>query len=445
MPRSLVSATLLVLLGAVPASAADIYADVHGVAHFQRSGGGLTEILTHGSALPNGGRAFDLGQFSHGGGLCQAFAGQDDYLCATASARVEIDRELVQTTTYVGLATHVRLKAKWQLEYRNVPAYRVAQLWGRATVVFPVICHGAVVPPVTGIDVHYRLEGDHSISSSDPSLKVEAPRPFETCDPGGNCVIRIAEFRCPAEGATTNVTIDLFPRIRIENPMAHAGWTVLGVSDYSHTLTVAGMDVLDANGDPMPGVRVVVPDGTGGANDTFLTASEHEEVAASTTSTSTVTTTTTTLTTSTTTTTTPGGGSSTTTVPVANTTTTSTTVPVAGTTSTTTTSTTLPPCAGEIGASAAQCHCNLRPVAGCDGVALKGPIARGVNGLCATVGKAAVAGGKKQVRLARRAAALAKRTLAKVNGRKGDALVDACRDGLRTFVGTVQADLATTP
>ena len=36
--------------------AADIYADVHGVGHIPKPEGGITEILTHGSALPNGGR-----------------------------------------------------------------------------------------------------------------------------------------------------------------------------------------------------------------------------------------------------------------------------------------------------------------------------------------------------------------------------------------------------
>ncbi|MCW5889264.1 MAG: hypothetical protein KIT14_01790 [bacterium] len=445
MLRSLASATLLVLLGTSSVSAASIYAEVDGVAQFPRSIGGFTERLTHGSALPNGGRAFDFGAFSHGGGLCQPFTGQVDYLCASASARVEIDRELVATSTYVGVATHVRLKAKAQVEYRNVPGYLVAQIWGRATIHFPIACHGFLTPPVTGLDLRYRLTGDHAVSSSDPALKVEAPRPFETCDPGGVCVIRLPDFRCPDEGATATVTVDLFPRIRIENPQYHEGWTVLGVSDYSHTFTVEGMDVLDANGDPMPGVRAVVPDGAGGANDIFLTGAEYEEIAESTTST------TTTVTTSTTTTTVPGGGT-TTTIPVAGTTTTSTAIPVSSTTTTvpatgttSTTSTTLPPCAGEIGAPAARCHCDLRPVAGCEGVVLKGPIAKGVKGLCTTVGKAVVASGKKQVRLTRRAAALAKRTLAKVNGRKGAAVADACRNGLRTFVGAVQTDLATTP
>ncbi len=431
MLRSFASASLIVLLATTSVSAADIYADVHGVAQFPKSTGGFTEILTHGSALPNGGRAFAFGPFSHGGALCQAFTGQADYLCASASARVEIDRQPVQTSTYIGVATHVRLKAKVQLEYRNVPAYSVAQIWGRATIHFPIACHGSIAPPVTGLDLHYRLDGDYSISSSDPGVEVEAPRPFETCDPNGLCVTRIANFRCPDEGATTNVTVDLFPRIRIENPLAHSGWTVLGVLDYSHTLTVEGMEVLDANGDPMAGVRAVVPNDAGGANDTFLTGSEYEELASATT-------TTTTVTSSTTSTTTPGGGSTTTTTVVG---TTSTTVPGGGSTTTTT----LPPCAGQIGASAARCRCDLRPVAGCDGVVLKGPIAKGVTGLCTTVGKAVVASGKKQGRLTRRAGALAKRTLAKVNGRKGDAIADACRDGLRAFVGTVQTDLATTP
>ena len=59
------------------------------------------------------------------------------------------------------------------------------------------------------------------------------------------------------------------------------------VSDYSHTFTLQGIDVLDANGDPMPGVRVVVPDGNGGTNDVFLTIAEAEELESSSTTTTT--------------------------------------------------------------------------------------------------------------------------------------------------------------
>lgn len=406
MNRLLALVIPVALLGTAPAFAADIYAEVNGVAHFVRSTGGYTEILTGGSALPNGGRAFDFGEFSHGGALCTPFTGQTDYLCASASARVEIDRRPVQTSTYIGVATDVRLKAKSRLEYRNVPGYSVGQIWGRATVHFPIACHGSVSPPVNGLDVHYHLEGERSISSSDPGVEVEAPRPFETCTPGGVCTIRIANFRCPDEGATTNVTIDLFPYIQIHNPEYHSGWTVLAVSDYSHTLAITGMEVLGADNQPMPGVRAVVPDATGGANDTFLTATEYAEIA---------TTTTTTL-----------SGSTSTTVPGGSTTT-----------------TTLPACAGTTGVAAANCRCNARPVAGCEGVTLKGAIGKGVDGLCTTVGKAISATGKKQTRLVRRATGLAKRALTKVNGRKGAALGDACRGGLQSFIGLLQTDLAT--
>lgn len=397
--------------------AADIYAQVDGVVHIPRPGGGYTEFFDTPTALPNGGQAFDFFDFSHGGALCTPFTGQENYLCATASARVEIDRRLVQTSTYIGVATGVRLKAKARLEYRNA-TFTPAQLWGRATVYIPVICHGSVAPPLGGLAVRYNLDGEYNISSSDPALDIDAPRPFETCT-GGHCVTMFPSFVCPPDGSTFNVSIDLFPRIRIDNPLAHSGWTVLAVSDFSHTLTLEGMDVLDANGDPMPNVRVVVPGANGAINDTFLTAEEYAEDAASSTTTTTV-------------------GSTTSTTGVLTTTT------IAGASTTTTTggaptTTTLPPCAGTIGLQAADCRCDL-PLTGCDG--LKRPIAQGLAKTCRAVDKAVAATGKAQRRLGQRAAATARSTLANVNGRKGKSLPGACRERLRTFLGALRSDLA---
>ena len=121
------------------------------------------------------------------------------------------------------------------------------------------------------------------MSVSDGAVTVNAPRPFETCDPGGVCLIKVPTFQCPEGAFTTNLTIDLWPRIQIDNPLSHTGWSVQAVSDYSHTFTLRGIDVLHANGDPMPGVRVVVPDGNGGTNDVFLTIAEEELESSSTT------------------------------------------------------------------------------------------------------------------------------------------------------------------
>lgn len=182
------------------------------------------------------------------------------------------------------------------------------------------------------------------------------------------------------------------------------------MSDYSHTMTLEGVDVLDANGEPMPNVRVAVPGANGAVNDTFLTAEEYAEDAANSTTTTTVGVTT--STTGVVTTTTPGGLS--------------------------TTTTTLPPCAGITGLQAADCRCNL-PLAGCDG--LKRPIAQRLAKACRTVDKAVAATGKAQRRLGQRAAAAARRTLATVNGRKGSALSDGCREALRTFFGALRSDL----
>lgn len=442
MFRALALSVSLLTGLAVPTLAADIYPEVYGVAQFFATQP-RTEIITFGSVLPGGGRAFDFGQFGPGGSLCTTYTGQPDFLCASASARVEIERIPVATTTYIGTITAVRLKAQVHLDYRNASAY-AAQIWAKASLIIPLKCNSAVAPPIGGLRVSYRLSGDHSISVSDGAVIVKAPRPFEECDLNGVCTIEVPTFECGEGDSTTSITLDLWPIIQIDNTVGHTGYSVQGVSDYSHTFSLEGFDVLDTNGDPLPNVRVVVPDGNGGTNDVFLTATEALEVAAASTTTTTIgggSTSTSIPGGSSTSTTVPGGSSTSTTTPGGGST--STTTSTLTTTSTTTSTITLPCQTRDL--AAARCRCDLRPVAGCEAVTLKGPIARGVNGLCAKVEKAASVIGKKQLRLVRKAANIGKRALKAVNGKKGNALPPACRDGLRAFVEAEQSDLAGTP
>ena len=112
MFRRLVPSLALLFACAAPACAADIFPEVSGVAQFPNSNGPKTDLIASGTVLPGGGRAFDFGEFGQGGASCSAYAGQADWLCASASARVEIDRQLVATTTYVGTATSMVETAK---------------------------------------------------------------------------------------------------------------------------------------------------------------------------------------------------------------------------------------------------------------------------------------------------------------------------------------------
>lgn len=410
-----------VLLLAPTVRAADIYSQVYVVAHFPRPTGGYTEIITHGSPLPNdGGWTYDSFDFTHGGALCTPFTGQENFFCARASARVEIDRTLVQTTTYIGVRTDIRLKAQARLDYRN-GSYAPLQLWGQAQVYIPVICSGSISPPVTGLSVTYALGGEYAVTVSDPAVTVDAPKPFGNCT-SGRCVLTLPNFRCPEGDATTTVELSLWPMIQVANPQGHTGWSVQAVSDYSHTFALEGMDVLGGDGQPMPNVRVVVPAADGGVKETFLTAAEHEEAAAN----SSTTTTTTVVSTSTT-------GDVTTTTDLSST----------STTAATTTTTTLAPCAGTVGLSAAACRCALPRAATCDGVTLRRPLTQGLTTLCKTIDKAVGSSGKAQRRLARKAAAAARRTLAIVNGGKGKNVPDGCRSALQTLVSAVRSDLAT--
>ena len=82
----------LALLGfAAPARAYDIFPSVYGVAEFPPN----TDLINTGTVTPGGGRVFDFGQFGQGGALCSAYTGQADWLCASASASVDIDRQPV--------------------------------------------------------------------------------------------------------------------------------------------------------------------------------------------------------------------------------------------------------------------------------------------------------------------------------------------------------------
>jgi len=399
MFRLLILSLALLSRSAAPARAADIQPEVYGVAEFPNPNGPRTDLITFGTALPGGGRAFDFAQFGPGGALCTSYTGQADYLCASASARVEIDRQPVATTTYTGIATAVRLKAQVHLDYRNASATS-AEIWAKASITIPLACHAAVLPPVNGINVLYRLDGDYSVSVSDGAVTVKAPRPFEDCTAGGVCTINMPTFHCPDGASVTYISIELGPIIQIDNSVGHIGWSVQGVSDYSHTFTLEGIDALDDQGHPLADVRLVVPGDGGALNNVFLTAAEADQVAASST-------------------------------------TTTTTIDA-----TTTTSTTAPPCA-TADLAAASCRCALRPEAGCQGVTLRAPVAKGVNGLCAKIAKATAASGKKQRRLAKQAVAIARKTLRTVNGKKGNAIPDACREELRGFLQATQTEVGT--
>lgn len=408
MFRRLVLSLALLSGFAAPACAYDIAPEVSGYAFFINADDTRTELITDGAATPGGGRAFDFHQFGNGGALCTPYTGQVDWLCASASASVDIDRQPVVTTTYVGTSTSIRLKAQVHVDYRNATA-NAAKIWGRATLTIPLACNGVVASVAGGLEVLYRLDGEYSVSVSDPALTLTAPRPFEDCTAGGVCSIKMPTFHCPDGASVTFIVIDLFPHIQVDNAVGHAGWSLQGVSDYSHTFTLEGMNALDDQGNPLPDVRLVVPGDGGALNDVFLTGAEAAEVAAAST------TTTTTIDTTVTTT----------------------------TTSSATTSTTVPPACATADLAAAACRCAERPAAGCEGVTLPKRVDKGVSGLCTKIAKATAANGKKRRRLAKQAVAIAQKTLRTVNGKKSNAIPDACREGLRGFLQATQTEVAT--
>lgn len=406
--RSALALALLAPLAGL-ARAADIFPQVYGVAQFSQPFGPPTDLVTFGTVLPGDGRTFDFGQFSHTGAPCTPYSGQSEYLCASASARVDINRVPLATSTYVGVATSVVLKAQVHLDYRNASATS-GQIWAKASLTIPLACNASVLAPSSGVKVWYRLNGDYQVSVSDSRVIVKAPRPFEDC-PNGLCSLYVAWSACPDVGGTTAVNIDLWPKVQIDNSVAGStSYSVFAVSDYSHTFTLEAIDALDTNGGVLPNVRLVVPGDNGAFNDVFLTSAEAAEVAAATTTT---TTTSSTLTPATTTT---------------------VTSPSA------TTSSTLAACAtGDL--AAADCRCARRPPPGCEAVTLRTPVTNRVNLLCTKVAMARTASGKKQRRFAKQAVASARKALRLVNGRKENDIPDACREALRTFLSGTAADV----
>src|SRR5262249_54890884 len=153
-------------------------------------------LIDSGTVTPGGGRAYDFHQFGNGGALCTTYTGQVDWLCASSSASVDIDRQPVATTTYIGIATTARLKAQVHVDYENANA-TAAKIWARAMLSIPVACHGAVVPTGSSLRVLYRLDGEYSVSLSDQMLTLTAPPPFEDCTPGGVCKIDMPTLHCP--------------------------------------------------------------------------------------------------------------------------------------------------------------------------------------------------------------------------------------------------------
>src|SRR5690348_13534971 len=115
--------SLALLSGVVaPAHADDINAQLSGYVFFPDTNNhvtGRTEIITGGTVTPGGGRAYDLNQFGQGGAPCVDDTGQLDWFCATDSASIDFDRQLVATTTFIGTYTTIRLKAQVHLDYRH--------------------------------------------------------------------------------------------------------------------------------------------------------------------------------------------------------------------------------------------------------------------------------------------------------------------------------------
>src|SRR5678815_5297836 len=111
-PRLVLSLALLSLFAA-PARAYDIFPEIFGYASFINADDTKTELINPGAVVtPGGGRAFDSHEFGNKGLPCTQYTGQVDWLCASTSGSVDIDRELVETTTYIGIRTSARLKAQ---------------------------------------------------------------------------------------------------------------------------------------------------------------------------------------------------------------------------------------------------------------------------------------------------------------------------------------------
>src|SRR5262249_2589672 len=196
MSRRLALSLALLCGFTAPARAYDLDPQASGYAFFINADDTRTELITSGVVTPGGGRAYDFHQFGNNGALCTTYTGQVDWLCASSSASIDINRQPVVTTTYVGTSTFIQMKAQVHVDYRNANATS-AKIWARATLGIPLACNGVVAPGGGGLSVLYRLDGDYSVSVSDPLVTVTAPRPFSDCTAGTVCSIKVPTFHCP--------------------------------------------------------------------------------------------------------------------------------------------------------------------------------------------------------------------------------------------------------
>lgn len=253
------------------------------------------------------------GDFSNGGAFCPPL-GTPDYICGFYYGLAEL-----VGTPPGGL---VRMHAVARLRQEDATGAGFVKLvYGGARVWFIGVSYATVTSPVTQAVFNYHLHGVRSETGGGGSVTVEAKGVAfmvadkqyfiqcfaDVCDP---ITVPISSNWDPGAPGGTAFYVDLRTDARITAPLGLV-FDAAANADYRDTLELRSVELQDANGDPVPGARLVVRDGGGNVVYTIDATTTTTLPGATTTTTTTI------APGATTTTTAPGGATTTTTLPSA--------------------------------------------------------------------------------------------------------------------------------
>jgi hypothetical protein len=198
-------------------------------------------------------------EFSYRGALCPA-AGTPNYLCGRAEAATRLD------------GGRLSLKAEIRLKRTNAQP-PLQTFFGYAGGSVLVGLDGWVLGPVPAAHFVFGLSGTIVNTTTDPNVATVAKSVVNlyagdqtsvqcvaptSCLPSSQQTLRITNWD-PADGFMLALRSD----VSMDAPQGSSGYDVEVVADFSDTLELLAIQLLDANDDPIPGVTLSFTDAQG--------------------------------------------------------------------------------------------------------------------------------------------------------------------------------------
>jgi hypothetical protein len=250
---------LAVLLVSVPAPASAII--------FYEVGVGFRQpelFIFHQDTVP---RSIDTGEFTFGGALCPA-PGTPNYLCGRLRSEAGNN----------GGRLFLRSGARFERTDAD-PMFRETAAYADTKITITSIGGYAGTAPLAAF--YFGLGGTLSKTASDANVNIQAFASATLQAGSGGGVQCFGETDCLPKPDPYKVTVtDWMPSqgfvLRLRSDVAAVapfgtpgGWDAEVVADFADTLEVLAIQVLDENGDPMPGVTLTALDGNGDPLVTF--------------------------------------------------------------------------------------------------------------------------------------------------------------------------------